>query len=188
MSIKKDIKTRVFSVIFSTSHQKILAYFLQHTARELYDRQIANETRLSRAGTNVALRELATIGLLHRTPRGRMSFYSIDAEDPLVRQLKVVQNLTYLRPLVHSLKDHTSRMILFGSAARGENQEESDCDLLLLTRNPIALRERLATPFTAMRLHAVVHSPREWIMMQKTDPTFFAQVTNGITLWESHEP
>jgi len=121
-------------VIFSTNCQKILSFLIQNVDKEYYDREISKLAGVSRAGTNIALRTLAQKNLISRKKQGRMFFYKAISEDVFIRQFKILQNITKLIPLVEKLKKISSKIVLFGSSAKGENTKESDIDIFILTR------------------------------------------------------
>ena len=132
MNNSKDL---LKNILYFTNSQKVFLFFLEHIDDEYYDRQVAKLTGLSRAGTNFALRDLAKCELLERNKKGRMVFYRIKKNDILVKHLKIVQNIVFLTPLLNLLIPESLQIVLFGSAARGENTLGSDIDLFILTRD-----------------------------------------------------
>lgn len=174
-------------IIFFTNAQQVLAFFLSHPSGVFYDREVARQTGVSRAGANFALRDLAKQGILHREKKGRMVFYALVAADPLVRQLKIVNTTVQLRPLLQTLKQYAVRVVLFGSAAKGDNDEASDIDLLVLSREKEKVMTCLHPYIARMKLQPVVHSSQEWASLEQASPVFVHNVEQGLTLWESHE-
>jgi len=61
---------------------------------------------------------------------GRFQLYSVDQANPLVKQFKVLLNVAGLGPLLLRLQPLTTRIILFGSAGRGEDSFGSDFGLV----------------------------------------------------------
>lgn len=167
-------------LLFFTNPQKVLAFLLAHPSSKFYDREIAKLSGVSRAGANFALRDLAKAGLVQREKKGRMFFYFIDPKDTLICQLKVVQNITLLMPLISKIKKECLRIVLYGSAANGTNQEESDVDLFILSRT----KEKISLPF---KIQPVIHTPQEWIKIERSNPVFANQIEKGIVLWNSNE-
>lgn len=72
------------SLLFFTNPQKVFKYFLEHKNEEFFDRDIAIKTGLSYSGTNFALRDLAKVGLLTRTEKGKMVYYKLNQDNKLV--------------------------------------------------------------------------------------------------------
>ena len=166
---------------------KVLGLFLRNPSARLYGGEVAQETGLSKAGANFALRDLYRAGLLTQEPRGRLHFYSLAADNSLVRQLKVLSNMIGLGPVVEDLKRHAVKIVLYGSAATGEDTEESDTDLLILTRNKKEIEKRIGKHVLKKRIQPVIHTPQEWVALGSENRVFVEQVERGIVLWETDE-
>ena len=160
------------TLFFSTNAQKVLYYFLEHPKEKIYDREVSRQTGVSRAGTNFALRELADAGLLSKEKKGRMIFYGLQEENAFLKQLKVLQNIMVLMPLLKSIQEHVIRVVLFGSSAKGENLEESDFDLLILTRDKKPIENKIHKYIVSLRLQPIIHTPQEWAKIEKENKVF----------------
>lgn len=171
-------------ILTSTNAMKVLWFMLSHPDEEYYDRQISSFTGISRAGTNLALRELSNAGLLIRMNRGRMAFYHLIKDDPLIAQLKIVQTLTTLREFIQAIREHTIRIVLYGSAAIGEDTSSSDWDLFVLSREPKKIHAELAKIELEERIQLIVHTPTEWARIRKENKVFVEQIEKGMVLWD----
>jgi predicted nucleotidyltransferase len=171
-------------ILFSTNTQKVLGFLLSHPGEEFYDRQIADLAGVSRAGTNFALRELAAADLISRKKKGKMCFNSVDIQNRLIRQLKILQNIALLGPLVSKLKDMSLRIILYGSAAAGENSAASDIDIFIQTREPKKAKRILYRDPLREKIQYLVNTPNEFAKLKKENPVFYEEISKGITLWE----
>jgi predicted nucleotidyltransferase len=187
MANKLDRRGRLERQLFSTNFMKVLGLFLKNPSARFYGGEVAKETGLSKAGANFALRDLHGAGLLTREPRGRLHFYSLASDNPLVRQLKVLSNTVGLGPVVEDLKKHSVKIVLYGSAATGDNTEESDVDLLVLTREKKEVEKRIGKYLLKKKIQPVIHTPQEWAALDAGNRVFVEQVSRGIVLWESDE-
>lgn len=167
---------------FDTSYQQILKFLSNNPNRTFFGREIAQKTGVSRGATNLALRKLAKAGLVTLEKKGRMSFYSVDLKNPVIRQWKVLDNIVALHPLKEKLKKMSEKIILFGSAAEGINIKESDIDLLLLTDQPGEVKEIVSKSNKKVQL--IVKKPLEFVELKSKDQIFYNEVMKGITLWE----
>ena len=179
-----DTKIMTKNILFNTNSQKILDFLLLHPNEEFYDRPISKSTGISKSGTNYALRELADAQLLRREKRGRMCFYSIDDQDSLIKQLKILQNIALLHPLAQKLRAISLRIILFGSAAQGENLAHSDLDIFIETREPKRVKRLLYRDPLREKIQYMVNTPNELAKLKKDNPVFYKEISKGITLWE----
>ena len=86
--------------------------------------------------------------------------------------------------------DHTADIILFGSRARGDNRNDSDWDILVLTDEPVDIQKErgfrnhlydleleTGEPFSLF-----VYSKSDWLNTQNVTPFFFNVTREGIRL------
>jgi len=170
---------------FSTTvTQKIMDFLCRNPYESFYSAQIAAKTNLSKGGTNQALRKMAKEGLLKAQEKGRMIFYKVDAKSPVVKQFKVLKNVTSLAGLVDKIKPYVERIVLFGSCAQGEDAENSDVDIFVVSGENDKVR-RLTLSFRIRRkIQLLVYAPQEYIQFDKKEPVLYEEVKNGIVLWE----
>lgn len=166
----------------ATVGQAVLAFLVGDPHQSYYDRQVAEETGLSRGAVNGALRALAESGLLRVERKGRMKFYSASLDDARIRAYKSLLNIAYLAPLVRRLSRDSLRVVLFGSAAEGRNTPQSDFDLFVLTNTPDAVRRLI--PTKVPRVQAVVVTPVGLAELEQKEPVFAGQVKRGLELWQ----
>lgn len=184
MSNVLEYKPSFRNRFFFTNYNKILAYLADHPSEECTEKEIKESTGVSRAGVNFALRELVENGLVISKKRGRMSFCSVSLENPLIRQVKVLINLIKIDPLTSDLKNISDKIILFGSSATGNNIEESDIDIFVLTDNPKEALNKAAAFELSEKIQLVVKKPIDYIALKKKDPVFYEELTHGLILWE----
>lgn len=179
----------LWKIFFSTNTQKVLSFLARRPNQSLMASEIMKATEISKAGVNIALRELLKVGFVGRNIKGRTHLYQINYHNPLVKQFKVVENIIELYPLIKKLNRvawQIKQVILFGSTARGEDYQDSDIDLFILTHNKEEVRKiMLSTNLKSVK--PIIKTPAEFAALEKKDPTFYHEVTRGITLWEKHE-
>ncbi len=172
-------------IFYSTSAQKVLSFLLSRPEERFYDREISRLTKVGRAATNYSLRTLTDTGLVGREKRGRMYFYYVTFDDPIIRQLKITRNLIYIRPLLEKLKYVSLKIVLYGSSATGTNHAESDIDLFVLSREPKRVKDLIyKSPFKE-KVQYVVNSPQDFSKLKKENPVFHKQASSGIILYEA---
>jgi predicted nucleotidyltransferase len=149
------------------------------------EKEIARSTGVSRSGANVALKYLLKENLVRSARKGRMSFYYVDIDDPLIKQLKIVTSLLVIQPLVKKLQKKSQKIVLFGSVAQGTNIEESDIDLFVLTNTPKETLELANKSKLTEKVQLVAKKPVDLAALKKNDPVFYEEVERGIVLWEA---
>lgn len=170
--------------LYFTNKQKVLAFLLEHSDKKFYDREVSNLSGVSKAGTNFALRELHNEGLIKREKKGRMYFYYIDTKDPIVKQLKITQNIAKLSPLLKKLEPLSIKIILYGSAAKGQNTEESDFDIFILTRETDKIKSIIFRSPLRKKIQYVAQTPNKYAKLKKENPVFNKEISEGLTLWQ----
>lgn len=177
---------KLLNFFINTTEQKILNFLAQNLGKSFFDKEVAQRTKISRGATNKALRDLAKSRLVIKEKRGRMNFYQASTANPILKEFKVLRNVILLLPLIKRLKKTSEKIILFGSASRGENYKDSDVDLFILAHDKERIKE-IIKKLKVKFLQLIIKTPTEFVTIEKKDPTFYQEITRGITLWERYE-
>lgn len=151
---------------------RVLRFFLDNPAGEFNEKEIQRKTAAARASVRKWLCALERVGLVSITRRGRLKLYRLNRENPLVKQLKVLNTMSWLLPRLETLGGQ-GELYLYGSAARGEDLEDSDIDILVIGRERVivdkikAIDERIKVSF---------FTPVEWAKTAREDPAFYERV------------
>ncbi len=161
-----------------------LLEFLITSGGELHVREISRKTGLSLGFVSRVLRQLHKDGLICAQRRGRMLLYRVDHANAVVKQIKVLVTVAGLYPLIKKSRTLARRVILFGSAARGENMPDSDVDLFIMTNDRSSVRS-----FVSMYpgVVPIIMRSTEYANLRKTDFALYDQISRGIILWEKSE-
>jgi predicted nucleotidyltransferase len=171
--------------LFSTTVLKVLDFLLQHPELELIDTEIAGRLMdVRKSAVNVALRKLAAIGFIQRTPRGNMTFNKL-FENPIIDEFKILSNLLAIDPLIENIKDCCTKIVLFGSRADGTHTSESDFDLLIVTSDEKKIFSAIKKDALAELIQPVIKSPEEMLTFSKDDPALYKEIKKGRVLWEA---
>ncbi len=171
----------------ATNSLKILSFLAENSGKEFLGREIQKATKLSRAGVYIALRELIKGKSVSKTQRGKFLVYSVVYEDPVIRQFKVLKNVLLLEPVIARLKPLSKKIILYGSASRGEDLPNSDIDLFVLSKDAEATKEILSSVRIKRKIQAVVKSPSEVADLKEKEKVFYGEVDRGIVLWQEKQ-
>ncbi len=177
------------SYLISTTHQKILGFFITHPEQSFYGAELSKKVNLSLGAVNKVLNEFQKDKILVKIRRGKTDFYSLKDTRPIINQLKILNSLFSLEPLVEELKPLSHKIILYGSSSRGDNDRLSDIDLLIVTTNSDkALAEEKINDFQKgeglPKIQAAIKTTTEWAGLEDKDPTYFQEVLKGLTLWD----
>jgi predicted nucleotidyltransferase len=172
------------NILLSTAAQKVWDFLCRDPQRAFYGAEVAQETRLSKGGVSEILRAMTRQGLLRTEKKGRMVFYHVDARSPLVRQFKILRNVTLVEGLIQKIKPFCERVVLFGSCAQGEDTTESDMDIFIVSREKEQVRALVPREKDRRKVQLVVKTPQEFMVLEKKEPVFYGEVQRGIVLWE----
>jgi predicted nucleotidyltransferase len=173
------------SIIVSTNPQKVLDLFLNYPGKQLTEKEIQAVTKISKSGVNYALKDLIGSKTVLKEQKGKMFFYKLNFDDPVIKQMKVLKNIIYTKPLVKKLNKLSTKLILFGSSARGEDVEDSDIDLFVITNSEKEKVEEVVKRTKSKRkIQLIVRTELGHTELRHSDPVFYQQVQQGIVLWE----
>ena len=167
------------------SEQIILRYFATHSGATLYESEIAKNTKVSVGSTNQSLKELLKKEMVCLEKRGNMNFYSLNLDNPLVRQSKVTQTIAELNGLISKLKPLTKRVILFGSRAEGIDTENSDIDLAIVSQEEDDVRRLIKKQKIAREIQLLIFKSNDFLALSEKDKALYERIQNGIVLWRT---
>lgn len=164
--------------------QKIIEFLGRFPEREFYGQEIADKVKCSKASASIILKSLVKNEMVFLKEKGHMKFYQINPRNPELKKIKINSAINTLKPLVRKFKNQVLKIILFGSASRGEQTFNSDLDVFVLVNNKNEARDALKKSNIDSRIKAVVKTPSEWSEMEITEPEFYQEVKNGIIIYE----
>ena len=110
--------------------------------------------------------------------------YRADISHPLVREAKIFRTLSELTPFMAELREHVTRVILFGSCSTGEDTDESDIDLLVETSDKSALQKIIARYEEELprKISPIIVSSEECSQLRTRDRSLYDRIRAGKTL------
>lgn len=160
---------------------KLLLFFFENASPEFYESQIKKRTELSMGSVNRYLKLLAEENFLLLRKKGKMNFYRLNRENIIAKHLKITYSLS--NPAVAQLKEIGKslgiKLYLYGSVARGEDDEKSDWDVLAigniktseLEKEIRSLRKRFNK-----EIRLTIFTSREWLGLPKKDAAFYQRL------------
>jgi predicted nucleotidyltransferase len=165
-------------ILSKEAPMKLLTFFLEKPNQEFSETEVRKKTVLARATTSKWLKILTSSKFLNQKTKGRMKIYRANLEFVVTRQLKVLFNIIKLFPYIENIKN--AQVYLYGSAARGEDLEDSDIDLLIIGRTGENTFEviRNIEEKVGKRVKTSIYTEIEWSSMARKDPAFYERVEN----------
>ena len=165
---------QIFELLARKSTSAVLARFLDRPTRETYAAGLIAELDISRKSVFDALCALEKSGMIERRAVGRMNQYRLRRDDSRARQLKTLRTMDMLVPMLEGMRGSGTEVYLYGSAARGEDSEGSDIDLLFIGEMPE--RSRLAKIEAVERIKPLYLSFLEYSSLARKDKPFYERI------------
>lgn len=130
-------KSPILDALFPVVRQEILATTLLSPEKSWYLSELAAHLETSPSSLQRELDALANSGILDRRLDGRRTYYRAQTASPVFKELRALMSKTAgIVPLLESeLCQFADKIIwaaIYGSIARGEEQVQSDIDLLIV--------------------------------------------------------
>ena len=167
------------------SEQVILKYLATHATETLYESEIAKKTQISAGSTNQSLKALLKKEMVTLAKKGNMNFYSLNLDNPLVRQFKITQTIAELNGLIDQLRPLTKKIILFGSCAEGIDIIDSDMDLAIISQEEQEVRKIVKKEKMAREIQALIFNSSKFMALAEKDRPLYERIQKGVVLWRA---
>lgn len=168
----------------SKLEQKIIKLLADYPEKEFYAQEIAQKLKFSKASASGILKLLSDKGIIFKKIKGHMKFYQINPKNPELKSFRINLALEKVKSFLPKLEKFSKKIILFGSASRGEQTFDSDIDLFILTDNKNKIQAALKKMNKRLPVKSIVKNPGEWSEMEIKKPEFYQEIKSGITLYE----
>ena len=159
----------------------LLVFLGRNYHKSYYVRELSTLLPLSIGSVSGYLQILQESGLVRSEWKGRTLLFRADITQTIVREAKILATLIELSPLVINGKDLTTRIILFGSCATGEDTTESDIDLYIETESQQKVSDLINHYGVniSRKISPVILSHEEARQLPLRDRPFFESIRTG---------
>ena len=152
-------------------------------------REISRLTGISVGAVSMTLHGMESTHMVDGIEKGGLKLYRFNMHNPVSRQFKVLFTITWIRGLVEELREHSLRIILYGSSAEGTDAKDSDIDLFVETQDPRLARtivrrwqDRFEKQYNRT-LSPLIVDPIEMARLRRQDKPLIENIYRGRTLW-----
>ena len=152
-------------------------------------RKVSEMLNISTSTAHEYLTKMHKEGLLIKKEVGKTHLYSINIENVLARYMKIIISLAELNVsrIVDEIRKENSSVIsivLYGSTARGDDDEKSDFDILIISRK----KEKIGGLRSQRSVKRIINLEQymlsEWKRKASDDKIFYDKViVDGIPLF-----
>lgn len=173
--------------MLNRSELKILDYLTSTSEGKGFISQIARDTGISKGEVSKAVKILKNSGLVRAEQSGRNMVCFVDQRLPVFTHLRIAFNILEIMPEVAVLQKFADKIVLFGSCAEGIDTDDSDVDILVITRDKdragkAARKVKLPRP-----VQWIIKTPQEYVILNSSEKVFADEINKGIVLWEDYE-
>ncbi|MFC1808041.1 nucleotidyltransferase domain-containing protein [Candidatus Omnitrophota bacterium] len=165
------------------SEQAVLRSLAIYSGEDLYESQIAKNSKVSAGSTNQSLKKLLKRNMVLLEKKGNMNFYSLNLDNPLVRQFKVSHTIASLAGLIHRLKSMAKIIILFGSCAEGTDTQDSDIDIAVVSQAEQETRKIVKKENITREIQALIFAASDFMRLAENDKPLYERIQKGVVLW-----
>lgn len=151
----------------------ILGLFLMRPSAEMTVSHVIDKTKLAKAGAIRWAREMEKHGILISKIYGKSRLYMLNRSNPCAKLLVALHNIDYVMSLVRKIEAHGAEIFLYGSFARGENEEDSDIDILVVGKNREIIGRLKSLDD---RVKVSFYTPVEWSLSSRKNKAFYENV------------
>ncbi len=163
---------------------QMLTFLARNPDKQFYIREIARNMDKSVGGVHKTLKSLKEMDFVKENKSGKNLYYQINQMNPSIKNFKIFMTINELTPLVNKLKETSEKIILFGSCLTGDDTNESDIDLLILTNEKDKINKYTSKSNSERAIQAVVVNAADLIKIKEKDKAFYQEIKKGITLWD----
>lgn len=157
---------------------RIIILLIDSYGEELSQVRIKKATGFSNATLAKWVKKLKDFDIITVRREGVTNYCKLN-DNAVVKELKILNTLLKLEKMENIKKKYNARIYLYGSAARGEDTEGSDIDILMVgkARKDSIIREiNTLSGQIGKKISIQIFSPQEWAMMDKKDKAFFERI------------
>lgn len=175
---------RPIDVLFPKTRQGILAALFTQPEKPWFASELARRMGVPSSSLQRELRDLTAAGILRTHRQGRMAYYQANADSPIFSDLhglmlKTAGLLDVLGDAMTPLAKRLQAVFVYGSVASGDEQSESDIDLMIVgSASPaeLALPLREASKVLGREINPTIYSPAEFERKRRAKDHFLTRV------------
>ena len=172
------------SLLFSDYRRRVLGLLLLNPDTTYHVRELARLTGTSAGTLHKELTKLTTGGILRRQEVGNQVRYGANRDCPVFEELASILRKTsglvdVLVKALGGVEKNIALAFVFGSVARGEQQSNSDVDVMLVGSLGFADAVQVLHPVQAIlqrEINPVVYSLEEFRRRAASDDSFIRKV------------
>lgn len=157
----------------------LLLYLSSHPSNECTYTELRKKTNLAKATLSKWLSYLRKEQIIDERAIGTNKLYQINVNSMIIKQFKVLITLISLDFFLLLSEKYSVQVYLYGSAARGEDVESSDIDILIIgkiKKDEIMPEIQKQSSTLKKPIRIQIFTPLEWAQIVEKDRAFYERV------------
>lgn len=176
--------SQIADALFTTTQQRVLGLLYGQPNRSFYTKEILRLTGMGVATIKRELDRMLAAGLLDMTRIGNQHHYQANPHCPIYAELVSIVKKTFgissaLQLALEPLKSKIQHAFVFGSVARGNENANSDIDLLIIGNLNFAEVVSVLYPLQEIlgrEINPKIFDSQEWNRLRQADDAFFRDI------------
>jgi predicted nucleotidyltransferase len=166
---------------------KTLVYFFENPYKEEHLREIARKTKISPSTLSRTLAMLTRDGLIQKREEKHATFFKATMSN-IFKSLKISYTLSIIenKKIIKYVQENSSGIssfILYGSSARGEDDQDSDYDFLIISGSSNVKADEIST-LLGRECSIKKFNLAQWKDVSRNNRAFYLEViTSSIALF-----
>jgi len=163
---------------------KALEFFIENPYDEIYLREFSRKLNISPNTSQRFLDLFLKEDFIKEEKRANLRYFKANLDNPVFRQIKITYSIKKIKDsgLIDYLGGYFSSAILFGSIAKGVDDDKSDVDLVCIGPNK-KLSLHTFEEKLKREINLIVFNIGQWKKQKKENKAFYQDViVNGINL------
>lgn len=155
---------------------KIILFFLNNPTSQFSQTELRKRIKLAKATATKWLKYLEDCKLIIVEKVGLTKLYRLKREVTVIKHLKILYTLSIIAEIREIASKLDCKAYLYGSAARGEDVENSDIDILFIgkaNKEQIIQKVNKLASSIKKQIKIELFSKLEWSQMARKDPAFY---------------
>ena len=162
--------------------EKVLDFILWRPAEQFYEKEISETVGVSKSMINLIMTQLLKEKWVGIEEKGRLNLFQANLDSVRVRSYKKNLTIDKLERLIKYLSGKVEKLILFGSAAKGEDSATSDLDIMIVSGQELEIKKIRQLLPSDRQGQVIIKTADEFRELRVKNKVFYQAIIRGENL------
>lgn len=174
-----DISSIYGDMFKKKAREKVLDFILWRPAKQFYEKEISEAVGVSKSMVNLTMVQLLKESWVEIEEKGRLNLFQANLNSVKVRSYKKNLTVDKLERLIKYLNGKVDKLILFGSAVKGEDSTASDLDIMVVSNQEVKMKRIRQLLPKDRRGQVIVKTADEFRELRSQNKVFYQAIIQG---------